>query len=194
MASLEDTVTADMDIAAASLRSSRAGKMSHITRRMNIVNSLMSDENSLDQVKGNMIKLNESLEDFKVLHASYIETLDEETKNEDNKKWYKPRRAHITAFLANLAKWISAAENPGSRSLAEVPSSVTQLGEFPFEEGENTSQMVVSMRTIMRTIMRTRNQLGPMHQPLHHQHASMPRQKEPKIISQSFQAARKARN
>lgn len=51
------------------LRASRSGKASHLTRRMNIVNNLLTDKEYLEEVKGNMLKFNELLEDFKDLHA-----------------------------------------------------------------------------------------------------------------------------
>lgn len=69
----------------AQLRSSRSGKISHLTRRMNIVNSMMSDNEYIDEVKGNMVTFNDMLSDFKYLHASYIDMLNEEEKEEDLK-------------------------------------------------------------------------------------------------------------
>lgn len=117
--------------------------MSHITRRMNIVNNLMTNKEFLEEVKGNTIKLNEFLEDFKILHTSYIEMLDEDARNEDHEKWYQSRHMQITALLANITKWITAIENQGSLSLAEVSSSVTQVEESQefslMEEVENTN-------------------------------------------------------
>ncbi len=65
------------------LRLSRSAKMSHVTRRLRIVNSLMVDKEYLDEVKGNMIKFNEQLKDFKALHETYVEMLEDEDKNED---------------------------------------------------------------------------------------------------------------
>ena len=86
--------------------------MLHITRRMNIVNILMTDGNSIEEVKGNMMKFNEVLEDFKDLHAFYVELLDEDARKEDNENWYQPRCAQITDFLSSVTEWILAGENP----------------------------------------------------------------------------------
>lgn len=78
------SVAKDMDGAAARLRVSRAGKVSHLIRRMNIVNNLMSDKQYLDEVKGNMMKVNDLLEEFRALHTSYTHMLDEDARREDN--------------------------------------------------------------------------------------------------------------
>ncbi|XP_052470971.1 uncharacterized protein LOC128027405 [Carassius gibelio] len=123
----ETTPVKDMRETVAQLRSSRGGKMSHVTRRMNIVNDLMIEPEFLDEVKQNMIKFNEFLEEFKVVHASYSEMLDEEAKQEDHESWYQPRYVQIMAFMANVEKWMSAIENPGSQALVEDSSSVTQV-------------------------------------------------------------------
>lgn len=82
----------DMSEAAAHFGSTRAGKASHLTRTMNIINSLMeSDDHScLKEVKANKAKYNELLEDFKAQHAAYGEMLDGGAKREDNEKWYHP--------------------------------------------------------------------------------------------------------
>lgn len=110
----EMTPVKEMGEAAARLRSSRAAKASHLTRRMNIVNNLMTDKEYLDEVKGNMVKFNDLLEDFKALHTSYTEMLDKDAKGEDDDKWYQPRCAQIIAFLATVTKLISAMENRSS--------------------------------------------------------------------------------
>ncbi|KAL6471610.1 hypothetical protein MHYP_G00202600 [Metynnis hypsauchen] len=74
------------DVAAARLRSARSGKLSHITRRINILKHLMADKDYIDEVKGNVIKFNEYLAEFKDLHTSYVELLNEEerVKDEEN--------------------------------------------------------------------------------------------------------------
>lgn len=64
----------------AKLCSSRARKPSHITRRINIVSSLMSDSEDLEEVKGNMDKFYAMLDDFKSMHESYEQTLSEQDK------------------------------------------------------------------------------------------------------------------
>ena len=136
----EMTLASDMSDSVAQLRSSRAGKMSHVTRRMNIVNDLMTGPEYLYEVKQNMIQFNEFLKEFKAVHASYSEMLDEEASNEDHKKWYQPRCIQITAFIANIEKCISAIENPGSHSIVEVSSSGTQVEEsLPPELLENAN-------------------------------------------------------
>ncbi len=140
----ETSPVKDMGEAAARLRASRAGKASHLTRRMNIVNSLMDDDDGscLDEVKGNMVKFNELLNDFKALHASYVEMLDEGAKKEDDEKWYQPRCAQIISFLDTATKWISAVETRTFFGLAEAPSSVT------LEECESANCGDVDTRSI----------------------------------------------
>ena len=136
----EMTLASNMSDSVAQLRSSRAGKMSHVTRRMNIVNDLMTSPEYLYEIKQNMIQFNQFLEEFKAVHASYSEMLDEEASNEDHQQWYQPRCIQITAFIANVEKWISAIENPSSHSTVEVSSSGTQVEEsLPPELLENAN-------------------------------------------------------
>ncbi len=92
------------------LRLSRSAKMSHVTRRLRSVNSLMVDKEYLDEVKDNMIKFNEQLKDFKALHETYVEMLEEEDKNEDIRTWYEPRIIQINHFLADVSKWTTTVE------------------------------------------------------------------------------------
>ncbi|KAL2086463.1 hypothetical protein ACEWY4_017522 [Coilia grayii] len=126
------TQVPSMDETVARLRSARSGKMSHITQRMNILNSLMTEKDFIDEVKENMFKFNEFLEEFKELHASYVKKLDERTRDEDNENWYQPRYSHITAFISNVDKWISAAENPSSPSSDKVTTSANPVeNSFP---------------------------------------------------------------
>lgn len=44
----------------------------------------MSDKQYLDEVKGNMMKVNDLLEEFRALHTSYTHMLDEDARREDN--------------------------------------------------------------------------------------------------------------
>ncbi|KAG7999414.1 hypothetical protein GBF38_000166 [Nibea albiflora] len=104
-----------------------SGKMSHITRRMNIINNLMAGDEFIDEVKGNMVKFEEYLADFKDLHASYADTLSEEVRQEDNEKWYQPRYAQIAAFVVKATKWIRAIEDPSSPLVAEATSSAAHV-------------------------------------------------------------------
>ena len=68
----EMTLASNMSDSVAQLRSSRAGKMSHVTRRMNIVNDLMTSPEYLYEIKQNMIQFNQFLEEFKAVHASNV--------------------------------------------------------------------------------------------------------------------------
>ncbi len=101
----------------ARLRSSRSGKLSHVTRRLRIVNSLMVDKDYLEEVKGNMIKINEQLKDLKALHETYVAMLGEEDKNEDIRMWYEPRMVQINNFLSDVSKWITTVENSETTNL-----------------------------------------------------------------------------
>lgn len=76
----------NLDDTAVHLRSSQSGRKAHTTRRMNIVSHLMADKDFVEEVKGNMMNLNESLEDFNAVHASYAELLDQEQRKEDDEK------------------------------------------------------------------------------------------------------------
>ncbi|KAG7999317.1 hypothetical protein GBF38_000024 [Nibea albiflora] len=89
---------------------------------MNIINNLMAGDEFIDEVKGNMVKFEEYLADFKDLHASYADTLSEEVRQEDNEKWYQPRYAQIAAFVVKATKWIRAIEDPSSPLVAEATS------------------------------------------------------------------------
>lgn len=124
----------DFGEAAARLRASRAGKASHLTRRMNIVNNLMNDPEYLEEVKGNMIKFNELLEDFKALHVSYSRMLDEDTQKEDNEKWYQPRCVQIVTFLATVTKWISDMEHHSTLTSFPPPEESASIRDPPPEE------------------------------------------------------------
>lgn len=86
---------------------------------MRIVNSLVVDKDYLEEVKGNMIKFNEQLKDFKALHETYVEMLGEEDKNEDIRTWYK-----INNFLADVSKWITTVENSETVNLPGDTSEV----------------------------------------------------------------------
>lgn len=122
----------DMD--EAQLRASRSGKASHLTQRMNIVNSLMIDKECLDEVKGNMMKFNGLSDDFKALHVSYAQMLDESARKEDDEKWYQPRCMHIISFLAKVTKWITDIENADSLNLTQVEGLPAEEGEWANED------------------------------------------------------------
>ena len=128
---------------AARLRSSRSGKLSHLTRRMNIVNTLMNDETSFNEVKSNMVMFNNMLEEYKSLHDSYQEMLEEEDRNEDTKSWYAPRLEPITTFLANVTRWIDSIEN----RLHEVTVSYTGLENSPDISVRPTEEDRLSLRS-----------------------------------------------
>ena len=87
----------------------------------------MAGDEFIDEVKGNMVKFEEYLADFKDLHASYADTLSEEVRQEDNEKWYQPRYAQIAAFVVKATKWIRAIEDPSSPLVAEATSSAAHV-------------------------------------------------------------------
>ncbi|XP_063056437.1 uncharacterized protein LOC134450527 [Engraulis encrasicolus] len=105
------------------MRKARQGKVSHITRRINIVKDLMKNNDFIDEVKENMTKFNEFFEEFKTLHASYADMLDETTRVEDEENWYKPKLADIAAFIDKVFEWIKSVENSSSPSATEVTTS-----------------------------------------------------------------------
>ena len=89
----------DLSEVAVRLKASRSGKMAHLTRRMNIVNSFMNDAEYLEEVKGNMLKFNEMLDEFNTLQESYVQMLSCEDKVEDLKGWYEPRMKQVDVFV-----------------------------------------------------------------------------------------------
>ncbi|XP_061882235.1 uncharacterized protein LOC133633659 [Entelurus aequoreus] len=109
---------------ASRVRAARIGKMSHITRRMNIVRNLMVDAEALKEVKINMSKFNEFLMEFKSLHRSYSEGLEPDERRADDQTWYQPKIALIDAFEAEVSRWISDLENPSTHTCAPPPDDI----------------------------------------------------------------------
>lgn len=128
--SASDKETPEVEDTSAKMRLSRGGKMSHLTRRMNIVNTLMADAESLSEVKENMIKFNVQLEEFKTMHVFYQQTLSAIDKSDDTKSWYTPRMEEIKQFMSNVSKWISRVESMPTVTSSEtaLPSDVQTLG------------------------------------------------------------------
>lgn len=121
------------------LRASRSAKLSHVTRRLRIVNSLMVDKDFLEEVKGNMIKFNELLKDFKALHETYVEMLDEEDKNEDIRTWYEPRMVQIND--SDVSKWITTVENSDSVNLPGDTSDANSCVQPKISEDDDRSSV-----------------------------------------------------
>lgn len=107
---------------------------------MNIINNLMAGVEFIDEVKGNMIKFYEHIADFKDLHASYAEALEEEIYHDFDEKWNQPRCAQITAFIAKATSWIRAIEDPSSPILAEATSSAAHVEDPLPDSADNTEQ------------------------------------------------------
>lgn len=129
----------------AKLRSSRAGKLSHIKGRINIVNSLMSDSEDLEEVKENMDKFNAMLDEFKSLDVSYEQTLNEQNRNDDFNYWYEPRLEQIDAFIANVSKWIASIENLDAEAGNDVPVSASGSKTRACPDDENKVSVVASV-------------------------------------------------
>ncbi|XP_061753152.1 uncharacterized protein LOC133550969 [Nerophis ophidion] len=106
------------------MRAARIGKMSHITRRMNIVRNLMVDAEALKEVKINMSKFNEFVMEFKSLHKSHSEGLEPDEQRDDDQTWYQPKIALIDAFEAEVSRWISDLENPSTHTCAPPPEDI----------------------------------------------------------------------
>ncbi len=114
----------DLNVVAAGLKASRAGKMAHLTRQINIVNCLMADAEYLEEVKGNMLKFSEKLFRFKSLQESYVQVLSEEDKAEDLKTWYEPRMKQVDGFVSTVEKWMSNFQEPDSQANTRVSSAL----------------------------------------------------------------------
>lgn len=129
------------------LRLSRGGKMSHLTRQMNIVNKLMADAQSISEVKENMAKFNVKLDEFKTMHIAYQHTLCAIDKSDDMKSWYTPRMEEINQFVSNVSQWISNVESMPtvSSSQAALPSEDPTVG-LSFADDED-KRSVASMRS-----------------------------------------------
>lgn len=146
--SASDKETPETEDKTAKMRLSRGGKMSHLTRRMNIVNTLMADAECLGEVKENMIKFNVQLEEFKTMHMSYQQTLSATDRSDDTKSWYTPRMEEINQFLSNVSKWISAAESmPAVTSSETALPSELQTGLSLADDDDEDKLSVASMRS-----------------------------------------------
>ncbi|ROL45881.1 Coiled-coil domain-containing protein 126 [Anabarilius grahami] len=108
--------------------------MAHLTRRINIVNSLMTDAEYLEEVKGNMLKFNEMLKEFKSLQESYVQVLSEEDKVEDLKTWYEPRMNQVDMFVFNVEKWMSTIQEPDSQTSTQVSSALKVTDQLNDED------------------------------------------------------------
>ena len=127
---------------AARLRAARSGKISHLTRRMNIMNNLMVGNEYLEELRENLTKFEEMLDSFQTLHSNYAEFLDEEARKEDDEAWYKPRRMQIMAFVRHVNNWISQADDAGAPSEGGVaPSAVMQEEEEDPAESVNVADV-----------------------------------------------------
>lgn len=134
----------DLNVVAARLKASRAGKMAHLTRRMNVVNSLMVDVEYLEEVKGNMLKFNEQLNEFKSLQESYVQVLNEEDKAEDLKTWYEPRMKQVNVFVSSVETWISAIQEPDSQASIEISPVLNVTDQL---NDEDNVSVVLSMHS-----------------------------------------------
>lgn len=137
----------EMEDMSAKMRLSRQGKMSHLTKRMNIVNTLMADKDGLDEVKENMVKFNQQLEDFKAFHVSFQQTLSAKDKSDDTKKWYTPRMEEINPFLDNVSKWIIAVESNVTTSQTELPLDLQLSAAVPDDKNDDDRHSIISIRS-----------------------------------------------
>ncbi len=133
----------DLNVVAAGLKASRAGKMAHLTRRMNIVNSLMADAEYLEEVKGNMLKFSEQLVEFKSLQESYVQVLSEEDKAEDLKTWYEPRMKQVDTFVSTVEGWMSNIQEPDSQASTQVSSALKVSDQL----SEDNASVISSVRS-----------------------------------------------
>lgn len=138
---LENKLTLEEE--SARMRASRAGKMSHLTRRMNIVKTLTADKEFVDEVKQNTMKFNEMFSEFKSLQAAYIKTLSEEDREADIKNWYEPKVKEMNTFLSNVKKWVAAVEDPDTGSTVPIvaidPISIPKLNTSVSDDDDNVS-------------------------------------------------------
>jgi len=137
----------DLNEVAARLKASRAGKMAHLTRRINIVNSLMTDAEYVEEVKGNMMKFNEMFVEFKSLQESYVQVLNEEDKVEDLKTWYEPRMKQVDMFASTVEKWMSNIQEPDLQTSTQVPSALKVTDQLNDEDGTSVVSSVRSSRS-----------------------------------------------
>lgn len=117
----------DLKECAALLKASRAGKLVHLTRRMNIVNTLLADGDYLEEVKGNMLKFSEQLNEFKALQESYVQMLSEEERVEDLNTWYGPKMRHVDEFVGTVERWLSAFHVPAQANNNDNASVVSSV-------------------------------------------------------------------
>lgn len=68
----------------------KTGKLAHLTQRKNILVELMQDVSCMQEVKENLIKNKQLLEDFKDTHEAFNGLLtEEEARNEC--EWFEPK-------------------------------------------------------------------------------------------------------
>lgn len=94
--------------------------MSHITRRMNIIDTLMGDTEHIGEIKANMMQFNAMLNEFNTVQDSYVQMLWEEEKIEDMKTWYQPKMTQIKAFQSKVTKWLATMDKPVSVNDVQV--------------------------------------------------------------------------
>ena len=87
------------------LKGSRKGKLSALTRKINEIRRLM-EEDDPENVMKCMKTFNEIEADFKQLHNSIQKLLSEEEAKEDQIEWFEPREAHINEFQSDVNSWL----------------------------------------------------------------------------------------
>lgn len=104
----------------------------------------MNDAEYLEEVKGNMLKFNEMLDEFNSLQESYAQMLSCDDKVEDLKSWYEPRMKQVDVFVSTVEKWISTVQNPGSQTITQASPVLKVIGQL--NEDDNIS-VVSSVRS-----------------------------------------------
>lgn len=115
------------------LRNNRRIKLGQLTRRMNIIKELMKDDSNLNEIKENVLKYRELLEEFDIIQGEYQRVLKESERKTDQETWYAPKREVSQAFLNEVDQWLNAHEDEeispsdsASKKAVDVGSKVSQ--------------------------------------------------------------------
>lgn len=114
---------------ASKLKKARKGKLAQLTKRKNVMIHLMEDVSSVQEVKENLHKYTQLLEEFKSIHRAYQELLTQDEVKKDECEWFEPKIKEINTFNSSVSEWLSGATKAAEPQVVEVgpKDSVSQV-------------------------------------------------------------------
>ena len=109
-----------------SLSATRRGKLSHCTRKMNEIKTMMKEGADVDNINEGANEFLRLLDEFKRCHESVQKLLPEDVRMNETLDWYEPKMADYDAFLTEVGQWIKTQPDP--QALVDVGDSVSQTG------------------------------------------------------------------